>query len=116
MDFVGTFSPFTLNANDNGKLYLGADNTLYYPASDVPINSFRAYFQLNGITAGEGSGEKSIKSFVLNFGDEETGIREMEDVRGKMEDAWFSLDGRRIGEKPTSKGLYIHNGVKVLSK
>ena len=115
MDFVGTFSPFTLNANDNSKLYLGADNTLYYPAADVPINSFRAYFQLNGITAGEGSGEKSIKSFVLNFG-EETGIQEMEDVKGKMEDAWFSLDGLRHLDKPAAKGLYIHKGVKVLIK
>ncbi len=31
-------------------------------------------------------------------------------------DSWFSLDGRRIGEKPTTKGLYIHNGRKVLIK
>ena len=31
-------------------------------------------------------------------------------------DAWFTLDGRRLLTKPTTKGLYIHNGVKVLIK
>lgn len=31
-------------------------------------------------------------------------------------DAWFTLDGRRLTTKPTAKGLYIHNGVKVLIK
>ena len=31
-------------------------------------------------------------------------------------DSWFTLDGRRLTTKPTSKGLYIHNGRKVLIK
>ena len=31
-------------------------------------------------------------------------------------DAWFTLDGRRLSNKPTTKGLYIHNGRKVLIK
>ena len=31
-------------------------------------------------------------------------------------DAWFTLDGRRLNSKPTTKGLYIHNGQKVLIK
>ena len=28
--------------------------------------------------------------------------------------AWYTLDGVKINEKPTSKGLYIHNGKKVI--
>ena len=33
-------------------------------------------------------------------------------------DAWYTLDGRKIanGKKPTAKGLYIHNGRKVVIK
>lgn len=27
--------------------------------------------------------------------------------------AWFSIDGRRLNEKPTKQGIYIHNGKKV---
>ena len=50
------------------------------------MNSFRAYFQLNGITAGDvqGGGDSgglvSISSYVLGFGDdsETTGIIEVE--------------------------------------
>jgi hypothetical protein len=119
ISFVGNYTPVSIGAGgDNTKLYLGAGNTLYYPSAAMNINSFRGYFQLNnGLTAGPASTSESqeIKAFHLNFG-EETGIREMEDVRGKMEDAWFSLDGCRLLDKPAAKGLYIHNGVKVLIK
>ena len=31
-------------------------------------------------------------------------------------DAWFTLDGRRLTTKPSTKGLYIYNGRKVLIK
>lgn len=59
----------------------------------------------------------SIKAFVLNFG-EETGIREIskESRSQGVAGHWFSLDGRRLGSKPTDAGIYIHNGRKVLIK
>ena len=31
-------------------------------------------------------------------------------------DAWYSLDGRKLMEKPTTKGLYINNGKKIVIK
>ena len=31
-------------------------------------------------------------------------------------DTWFSLDGRKLQGKPTQKGVYINNGVKVVVK
>ena len=118
--FRSIFSPYTVSGENRSLLYLGADNTLYYPSKAMTINPFRAYFQLNGdLTAGDLTSTESgqgIKAFHLNFGEEETGIREMEEVRGKMEDAWFSLSGRCLLDKPTTKGLYIHNGSKVLIK
>ena len=120
VDFVGTYNPVAIGEEgDASKLYLGNGNTLYYPSKAMTINAFRAYFQLKGdLTAGDLTSTESgqgIKAFHLNFG-EETGIREMEEVRGKMEDAWFSLSGRCLLDKPTTKGLYIHNGRKVLIK
>ena len=33
-----------------------------------------------------------------------------------MDGAFYTIDGRRIGEKPTTKGLYIVNGKKVVIK
>ena len=31
-------------------------------------------------------------------------------------DAWYSLDGRRMVGKPTAKGIYVNNGKKVVIK
>ena len=31
-------------------------------------------------------------------------------------DVWYTLDGRKLNGKPTKKGLYIHNGRKVVIK
>ena len=31
-------------------------------------------------------------------------------------DAWFTLDGVRLSGKPTDKGMYVHNGKKIIVK
>ena len=49
-DFVGTFIQTTLTANTD-ILYLGPDNTLYYPEVDTPIKGFRAWFTIHGAAA-----------------------------------------------------------------
>ncbi len=118
VDFVGNFNPFSIGAaGDNTKLYLGTNNGLHYPNGASTFYGFRAYFQLkNDLIAGEGEGASQIKAINLHFGDEENGIFLMEDGRSKMEDAWYSLDGRRLLEKPTQKGMYINNGRKVMIK
>ena len=45
-NFVGTFVSTTLTANTD-ILYLGPDNTLYYPEVDTPIRGFRAWFTIH---------------------------------------------------------------------
>ena len=108
--FMGNYDPQPFTSANSDILYLGAGNTLYYPSSDMTINAFRAYFQLN-LTSGQ-----QVKAINLNFGDEETGIFLMEDGRSKMEDAWYGLDGRRLLSQPVTPGIYIHNGHKLLIK
>ena len=34
-------------------------------------------------------------------------IKTMTDVGGPMADEWYTIDGRRVGGKPTQPGLYI---------
>ena len=118
--FSGNFSPVGCSAGDNTMLYLGANNTLYYPSKAMTINAFRAYFQLNnGITAGDPSSPNAIRAFVLNFGEgEQTGIfsATLNDKGQMINDKWYSLDGRKLNGKPTTKGLYINNGKKVVIK
>jgi len=42
-----------------------------------------------------------------------TGIKDIKTSQG-LKDAWHTLDGRRLNSKPTTKGLYIQNGKKIL--
>lgn len=111
--FKGCFSPVILEANDVNKLYLGSNNTLYYPSKDVTIRSFRAYFDVN-------AGGSEVKSFVLNFGDEddETGIREMLNVECQTPNEVYDLSGRKVSVSSVGsvlpKGVYIVNGKKVI--
>jgi len=53
VDFVGTYAPVGIYTDEKINLYLGADNTVYYPVTgDFTVNAFRGYFQLKqGLTA-----------------------------------------------------------------
>ena len=82
------------------------------------MNAFRGYFQLKqGLTAGNQSA--GVRAFVLNFGDDSnaTGILTTNFTNPTNSDnEWYSLDGCRLNGKPTSKGIYINNGRKVVIK
>ena len=70
-----------------------------------------------------------VKEFKLNFGEEDSADGIIAIDNGQLtidnEDSslftlhsslsgWYTLDGRKLGGKPTKSGLYIHNGKKVL--
>ncbi len=106
---------------DNTLLYMGADNTLYYPSTSMTINAFRSIFRLkDGLIAGEPSSVQGINRFVLNFDvDETTDIHVIDNepnTSGNYVDTWFTLDGQKLYGKPTRKGIYIQNGKKYIVK
>ena len=120
--FMGTYKQLSYDADDRTVLFLGANNTLYYPQSGATIGAQRAYFKLSGITAGDkGTG---VRTFVLNFGDGDTttGIIEAEanssffTLHSSFKEGWYALDGRRLSGKPAQKGIYINNGKKIVIK
>ena len=114
--FSGTFKPENIYTELNYKLYLGADNKLYYPKNEnFKVKAFRAYFELLGSLVA-GTPASQVKAFVLNFGDENTtGILEVS-MQSDKSDNWYSLDGIRLSKKPSKKGIYIHNGRKEVLK
>jgi len=116
--FMGTYKKISFGADDRTVLYLGADNTLYYPQSGATIGAQRAYFKLSGITAGDKAA--GIRSFVLDFGGDDgetTGIMNVQcSMFNVQSDNWYSLDGRKLAGKPAQKGLYINKGVKIVIK
>ena len=116
--FVGTYDPVEIGEEgDNTKLYFSNDNTLYWPNGAMTINPFHAYFQLNTTAA-------LARAYKLSFGgddDETTGILRVvldnPSNQGRMsDDAWYTLDGRKLDGKPTHPGIYIQNGKKYMIK
>ena len=109
VDFVGTYDYLTFADNDRSILFVGSQNKLYWPQNGAWIGGQRAYFQLKGISAADVSGAR------MSF-DETTAI---DNVSGSTYDAhrstlWYDLSGRQLTGRPTQKGLYIHNGRKVI--
>ena len=122
--FCGTYDAMAFDAAEPSILFLGGANTLYYPESGAKIGAQRAYFQLDGLTAGESSSPNAVRAFKLSFGDQSTGIREIDTDPAPSPSptgvgsnaAWYTLDGRKLSGKPTKSGVYIHNGRKVVIK
>ncbi|MDR4932074.1 InlB B-repeat-containing protein [Segatella bryantii] len=114
IQMVGTYSPVSVTANDKSILFLGDANTLYYSSTDRQIRSCRAYFSVPYIN---GHAAAKARSFVLNFGgNETTGILEVSENNDVKDDIWYSLDGVRLNGKPTQRGMYINKGKKILIK
>ena len=113
VSFVGNYDYRYFTAADKSILFLGTDNTLYYPEPGGRIGPFRAYFQVN-------LGSQEVKQFVLNFGDVTDRIESLSPnpspVREGSADAWYDLNGRKLSGKPAQRGIYIYKGKKVVIK
>ena len=108
VDFIGIYRFRTVTDDNHSILFVGAGNTLYWPMKGATLGACRAYFILkNGLTVGDLAGARML------FDEETTEIKFLDDSKDVIT-PWFSLDGRRLGGKPTQKGLYIHNGKKVV--
>ena len=109
--FVGQYSPFEITAgNIDNIIMLSTGNTLGYSQNPRPLRCFRCHFEVptNG-------GAPAMNSFVMNFGEETTGISLTPGPSPKGEGSeYYTLDGRKLSGKPTTKGLYIVNGKKVV--
>ena len=51
--------------------------------------------------------------FVANYSGSESGIHSVA-TSARNDGKWYSLDGRQLKSSPTSKGVYIHNGMKYI--
>jgi len=114
--FFGTYDYMSFANEDRSILFLGDNNTLYWPqpeGSNIPsIGACRAYFKLNGLSASE------VSTTRLFFGEveETTSLPQPLQREGSQAGAWYTLDGRKLDGKPAKKGVYINNGVKVVFK
>ena len=62
---------------------------------------------------------QSITVRLVSRSGETTAIGEIDTKTGKMtfdSKAWYTLDGVRLSSKPSTKGIYINNGKKIVIK
>lgn len=84
------------------------DNFGFHRYTGTTMPAQKAYLLLSGSAA---------PSLSMTFGDEETtGMRPTPDPSLLDGGEWYDLSGRRLSEKPSTKGLYIHNGRKEVVK
>ncbi len=101
--------PYT--ASEGGYYDFTPDNTAYHNPNDYdfstdPIAKEKITFQLDTKWLTE---DKST--------DDPTGISEIQANKPvELPCVWYTLDGRRLDNAPTTKGLYIFQGKKVVIK
>ena len=63
-------------------------------------------------------GAAAARRVIPVFGDgDATGIADVRSMMSELRgETWYTLDGRKLQEKPTTKGVYIQNGRKVVVK
>ena len=99
--FVPTFSPVVLEKGNWQNLYVGANNMLKYPSS-TNINIVSNIDDNNETTGIVDNKHETITNNHSLF--------------ESVAKHWYTLDGRKLDGKPTKKGLYIHNGNKLVIK
>ena len=110
-----------------GEVYILFNNVFYLSqAGDIPEG--RAYLPVPEEKSEEpkekGEETKEVQSKTrsyLTIGGAHTTaidapITHLSPLTSRYSGAWFSLDGRRLSTAPASKGIYIHNGKKVVIK
>ena len=116
VSFQGVYNPTLLTANDKSNRYLSG-STLYWPNAAVTVNAFRNYFHLSPLAA------VGVRSLRMESGDEgETTAIETISIdptatanpAEATDNTYYNLNGQRV-IAPT-KGIYIHNGRKVIIK
>ena len=116
LTFVGNYDPITLDADDRDKLYLNSNNTLEYPTTDISLNAFRAYFQLNN---GLNADQLPVTAIKLVVDGTPTDISTI-NVAPSSTDPVYDMMGRKVADSlPVDnrlpRGVYIYRGKKYIS-
>ena len=90
----------------------------FWPYTGTTIKAHRCYIPasaLNGVVT------NSAKGATFPFFSNENGtVTEIQNVEQKpvttLREGWFTLQGTRLNGRPTTKGVYIHNGRTEIAK
>lgn len=102
--------------NKDNYFVLGINNTAlsgnrgklgFWRSSLTKIGNWRAYLDM-------GTASRAKGFFFLLDSDIPTGLSRIENNEDSIRTPWYTLDGRAMGELPSKRGVYIHNGKKII--
>ncbi len=108
--FTGNFQQFRVKGTEGYAAFKSSGQLAWLNNAGTTVGSFRAY--LADVTEAQAVG-------MLIDGQQTTDNRQVtSDKRQVISDneSWYSLDGRKLSGKPTTTGIYIVNGKKVVIK
>lgn len=105
------FCGSTVNTSLSDVYMLNAKGSKFVKATtSTEVSAFRAWFSPISISS---LSQASLSIVSPNT----TAISILKDnVSTKGTDLWFSLDGRKLNGAPSARGIYIHNGKKIVIK
>lgn len=109
--FQPLYAPLDITAkNIDNVVFLGSDNTLGYSKAPRQLHAMRGYFYIDMV-----EGTRAMTRAVINRGDGTTEVVSLKAESPAIADGpWYDLHGHRLEGEPTRKGIYIHNGKKVM--
>ena len=106
--FVGTAEAIETYVPANGATLYGLNGAAFVRLDAKPnIPANRCWLEIGGTTSG-------TRSLSIVFDD--SGTTGIKAVHGDDDDSWYTLDGRKLDQAPSRKGLYIRGGRKVVRK
>ena len=108
--FQGILAPTKLTTTDTQYFLNSAGTDFVLPINNTnAMKATRAY-----ITVPAASGSAQGRQYSFDFNGTTTAIDNV-NVSGMEDGAWYTISGIRIN-RPAAKGVYIHNGRKVIVK
>ena len=108
-EFQGTLTGTTIAASTEGQTnYAFNGKAFVFVKNAIEVGPNKAWLSISN------GDEPSARAINLVFGNT-TGIESIDNSELTI-DGWYDLNGRKLQGKPTKKGIYIHNGKKVVVK
>ena len=119
VNFIGTYANKPVSAADNGKIwFMEGDETewatIYAGSTSTwTLVPFEGYVDLNGAT-----GARNIIFIMEELDGSATAIKSVnaDKLNGKIAEGMYNMNGMKMNNVPTQKGIYIVNGKKVVIK
>lgn len=111
-EFIGTY---VQNTTVPEECLFISDGKFYYSVGKTKMKGYRAYFSFYDVLEDyESTSEAPV--YIDYLEGDPAAIVSVDDERDGMVATWYTLDGRKLNVKPTTKGLYIYNGKKIAIK